>query len=330
MTVRASADYILQYSSRIPLETKLLGGTIGIPAEGFATWSINCLPEIFVKDVFIGDKNVVGWWSNDGTGNNNDVRHIGIGRDEQMKLLTDLPLVIRSDKIPLFFQCNKLWDIFRSYRLTYVSITFTVPESVNAGPNHNLYIEWCDGRKWRPAAFEDCCGMVCDTNPTFSSVNSWEIKGWNWLCNPPDVAESCSPMGRASGGQGWHRKQLAYNHPVTIRFRPRHADLQFSHSNFADAYDKSTGVNKVIYQFSQNSKFVRSYLDTDIAQSYTSEVHHWFGPVVRLIDADGGVEAITSGGQNLFNAYGVRCTCSMGLRLKYMKANDNPFPEFVP
>lgn len=330
MTVRAHGDYILQYSSRIPLESKILGGTVGIPAEGFATWSINPLPEIFIKDVSIGDKNVVGWWSNDGTGNNCDVRHIGIGRDDQMKLLTDLPLVIRSDKIPLFFQCSKLWDLYRSYRLTYVSITFTVPESVDLRPNHNLYIEWCDGRKWRPSAFEDCCGMVCDTNPTFSSVNSWEIKGWNWLCNPTDVAESCSPMGRASGGQGWHRQQLAYNHPVTIRFRPRHTDLQFSHNNFADAYDKNTGVNKVIYQFSQSSKFVRSYLDTDIAQSYTSEVHHWFGPVVRFIDADSGVEGITSGGRNLFNAYGVRCTCSMGLRLKYMKANDDPFPEFVP
>lgn len=330
MTVRASGDYILQYSSRIPLETKLLGGTVGIPAEGFATWSINPLPEIFVKDVSIGDKNVVGWWSNDGSGNNTDVRHIGIGGDDQMKLLTDLPLVIRSDKIPLFFQCNKLWDMFRSYRLTYVSITFTVPENVNSGPNHNLYIEWCDGRKWRPAAFEDCSGMVCGSNPTFASVNSWEIKGWNWLCNPPDVAESCSPMGRSSGGQGWHRQQLAYNHPVTIRFRPRHADIQFSHSNFADAYDKTTGVNKVIYQFSQNSKFVRSYLDTDIAHSYTSEVQHWFGPVVRFIDADTGVDGISGAGNNLYRVYGVRCTCSMGLRLKYMKANDVPFPEFVP
>lgn len=329
MTVRGSADYILQYSSRIPKETTVLGGTVGIPADGFATWSINPLPEVFIKNVVLGDKVVVGWWTNNGA--NVDDRVIGLGAEPSMKLLTDLPLVIRSDKIPGFFKCSKLWDMFRSYRLTYVALTFTVPENVNMNPNHNLYIEWCDGRKWRPSAFEDCCGMVCANAPTYSSANMWEIKGWNWMPNPPDIAESCSPMGRVSGGQGWHRKQLAYNHPVTIRFRPKHCDLQFSHSNFADAYDKSTGVNKVMYQFSQKSNFVRSYLDTDIASSVISEAQYWFGPVVRLVDADRSVaDSVGADNNNLYKVYGIRVTCTAGLRLKYMKANDNPFPDFVP
>ena len=35
MTVRASSDYILQYSSRVPVESELLGGTVGVPADGF-------------------------------------------------------------------------------------------------------------------------------------------------------------------------------------------------------------------------------------------------------------------------------------------------------
>ena len=326
MTVRASSDYILQYSSRVPVESKLLGGTVGVPPDGFATWSINPMPEDFVKSMILGDSRVVGWWSNDGA--NIDKRLIGVGGDDQMKLLTDLPVILRSDKLADFFQCNKLWDLFRSYRLTYVNLTFTVPENVNTKPNHNLYIEWCDGRKWRPSSFEDCRGMVCSDAATYSSTNSWEVRGWNWLPNPPDVAESCCPLGRISPGQGWHRRQLAYNRPVTIRFRPRHCDLQASHVNFADATGSSTGYDKVIFNWSTSGHFVRSYLPTDIADT-SFEHQYWFGPVVRLVDADDSAASTHTAG-NLFSLYGVRVSVSAGMRLKYMKANDDPFPEYVP
>lgn len=328
MTVRASSDYILQYSSRIPVETELLGGTVGVPADGFCTWSINPLPEDFVKNVHVGDKNVVGWWSNDGAVI--DKRLIGVGAVEQMKMLTDLPVIIRSDKLANFFQCNKLWDLFRSYRLTYVNLTFTVPENVNVKPNHNLYIEWCDGRKWRPSAFEDCRGMVCSDAPNYASAQGWEIRGWNWLPNPPDIAESCCPLGRISPGQGWHRRQLSYNHPVTIRFRPRHCDLQASHQNYADSTSTgNNGADKVQFNWTNSGHFVRSYLDTDIANSLIAETQYWFGPVIRLVDADSSAGANVTD-VNLFTLFAVRVHCSMGMRLKFMKGNDDPFPNFVP
>ena len=83
------------------------------------------------------------------------------------------------------------------------------------------------------------------------------------------------------------------------------------------------------FNWTNSGHFVRSYLDTDIANSLIAETQYWFGPVIRLVDADSSAGANVTD-VNLFTLFAVRVHCSMGMRLKFMKGNDDPFPNFVP
>lgn len=125
---------------------------------------------------------------------------------------------------------------------------------------------------------------------------------------------------------------MAYNHPVTISWRPRHADIRMSHYNYTDQYGSSAFHNKVISNFAESQKMVRSYLPTDVDPNYTTEYQYWMGPVIRLLDADIAIEDTPSdesdAGVSLYDKYGIRVTTKVRVRFKKMNANDDIFPKF--
>lgn len=318
-----SEDCIVDNSSMLPTAVKAMGGYVGVRESGFHTWCINPLPPN-LKDV-VGHNNMTGGWSSNGEYIN--TRHIGVGAQatDETKMLTDLPLTVSNISLYNWFNCKTMWDIATTYRIKYISITLTVPENTNGEKNHNLYIEWTNLPKVRSSAFEDCRGMVMLESPT----QTFDPAGWNWIGNPPDIAEACSMYGHDNRLNGWHRKQLNYVNPVTIRFRPRHTKISFSHTNYIDYTSSTTKSYRTNPEFANSDKLVRSFLPCDVAQE-TPEKHYWMGPVIRLIDADMPMANPVSGSGNIFARYGIKATVSAKLALRGIKANDPIFPNYVP
>ena len=323
VVVSMSEDCVVNSMSRLPSADKVLGGYVGVRNSGFATWCINPLPENLVA--VLGNANITGWFTTKASDIN--TRHIGRGgsHTSETMMLTDLPLTVTNRSLYNWFNCKTLWDIATSYRIKYISITFTVPENTNGERNHNLYIEWTNLPKARSAGFEDCRGMVMKSNPD----SQFEPAGWNWVANPPDIAEACSIYGHDNHKHHWHRKQLNYVNPVTIRFRPRHANITFSHTNYVDATSSTTQVYKINPEWASSDKLVRSYLPCDTSGT-ESEKHLWMGPVIRLIDADSPKVTGPSEKLNIFKLYGIKATVTGKLALRGIKANDPIFPEYVP
>lgn len=328
LTVSGSAEFPLSYGSMLPVERKAKGSDVGVPHDGFLTWSICPLP-LGVPQV-LGDLNVLSFWVDLNT--NYGKRYepqIGLGNNatDETKMLCDLPVCLSSFTVRNIVKCETLWKLYKLYRISWVSVTFTVPEFTGGQRNHNLYIEWTHLPKARCAAYEDCLGMVVPAKGQSSDTG-----GFNWIYNPPDIATACSIDGRKNGRNGWRRAQLAYNHPVTISWRPKHAELIQDHINYWDATSASTGGTKVMDLWPTKDKFVRSYLPTDIDQQMTAERQLWAGPVIRLIDADITAASIptTPPSNTWYAQYGIRCTCVVKIKFKNMDAADPIFPEYVP
>ncbi|APG55820.1 Cap [Intivirus quri] len=172
-------------------------------------------------------------------------------------------------------------------------------------------------------------GMVC---PETYTVGNMDTGGFNWVCRPIDIALACSPAGRNSKLNGWHRQTLSYTHPVTIRYRPRHADMTMD--NNPDVAPDTANGNKphiiLTDQFSQSGRLTRGYLPT--GQAITRRTDQvWFGPVIRIVDAGKPIEPYegeeTFG--DFYEEYGIRCTITAALRLRAKTCNDPVFPYYT-
>nr|AWU66049.1 MAG: Cap [Circular ssDNA virus sp.] len=332
-TVSIQRDFSLDYGSRVPAATQLVGdgdknpgpgGVVGIDAGGFRTYSILALPPD-LYDRKVGFQDMVGvQWASDNTYRN---RLIGVGNG-QTAMLTDLPQYIWSSKLPTFFNCNNLWELCEEYRIAWIALSFTVAEN-NSQANRHLYLEWTNLPAAKAPQWSDLDGTVVPE--TYQSGNL-DCQGFNWMCRPIDIAMACSPAGRNSKLNGWHRSLLSYTHPVTIRYRPRHADMTID--NNPDISPDTSNGNKpkitLVDQFSQSGRLTRGYLPTGQATVTTNE-QVWFGPVIRLVDANKSrnIQPNETTYTSLYNEYGVRCTMTAVLRMRAKTCNDPVFPFYT-
>ena len=127
---------------------------------------------------------------------------------------------------------------------------------------------------------------------------------------------------------GWHRKQLNYQCPVTIRFRPRHTKIIESRNYYVDKSGSDTYYRANAF-WPNSDKLVRSFLNCDVKNGQQNERHYWMGPVIRLIDADLAQGAAISN-STLFDLYGIKATVTGKLALRGIKANDPIFPDYSP
>ena len=324
MTVSGTRESQLVDCSFIPRAKPVLGTDVGTPEGGFYTWSINPLPTSVVN--IPGDNRYVGSWSSDPK--NVLKRMIGAGASAttETQMLMDMPVCISNVSVKNIVRCATMWKLHKLYRISFVSCTFTVPEYTEGKRNHNLYLEWTHLPRARCSAYEDCAGMIGPSGGP-SSTNTY---GFNWIANPPDIAEACCPDGRNNRLNGWHRRQLAYNRPVTISWRPRHVNLLEDHANYYD--NASPPKSRVLDHFGTKNKLIRGYLPTDVDQDSFDERQYWMGPVIRLVDADMPISDLGGGIDNktLFDIYGVRVTTLVKVKFKDMNATDPLFPEYVP
>lgn len=326
MTVSGTRESQLVDCSFIPAAKPVLGTDVGTPQGGFYTWSINPLPVSVVN--IPGDPKFIGAWSSEPK--NILIRQIGMGANgtTETRMLTDMPVCISNVSVKSIVRCETMWKLHKLYRITFVSCTFTVPEFTEGKRNHNLYLEWTHLPRGRCSAYEDCNGMVVG-----SAASSMNTYGFNWIVNPPDIAEACCPDGRNNRLNGWHRRQLAYNRPVTISWRPRHTNLLEDHQNYLDSVGSSgQGSMRVLDHFGTKNKLIRGYLPTDVDQSIFDERQFWMGPCIRLVDADMPISDQGGGINNksLFDVYGVRVSTLVKVKFKDMNTTDPLFPEYVP
>lgn len=326
MVVRGVHENPLLYSSMLPQSETHFDSHVGVPANGFATWSINPFDISFTE--VPGTSEMIGSWTR--LAEQLYKRSIGVGEraTSESAMLTDLPICITNISVKNAVNCSTMWKLCKLYRITRVSVTFTVPEFTNNKRNHNLYIEWTHLPYARSSAQEDCRNFV---SPYDASIQSFDSKGFNWIANPPDIAQACSIEGKNNTLNGWHRKQLAYNSPVTISWRPRHAKIMADHTNYRDVTGNGTAVISAVDNWPQSDKLVRSYLPTDI-DIVNSEKQWWMGPCIRLIDADTlhGAVFNDDSTSTLFDLYGIRCTTSVTVKFKQLDAHDPIFPAFTP
>lgn len=327
LTVSGNRESCLEESSFIPLAREVYGSYVGTLQDGFYQWSINPLPQGVCE--MPGDSYYTGQWQAAGT----DCFKRGIGLKEEALMLVDLPICISQLSVRNLVRCDTLFELCKSYRIVSVSCTFTVPERTSDGPNHNLYLMWTHLPKCRAADAESCFGLVCQEVAQIPGQNSPSVFGWNWIANPADIAEACSCDGIENGKNGWQRKQLAYNSPVTISWRPRHAKIIASHKNYTDSGVKAGQAqtyNKVLPDFAMDLKMSRGYLPTDIDDRALTERQYWMGPCIRLVDGDikASEPVPETSALNIFDRYGIRVTTTIKVRFKGMNTSDPIFPNY--
>lgn len=328
LTVSGNRESCLEESSFIPLAKLVKGSYVGALADNFYMWNINPLPAGVVETP--GSSSYVGGWSNQGP----KLYTRGIGLQGEGLMLIDLPICISQRSLRNLVHCNTLFELCKSYRIVSVSCTFTVPERTSDGPNHNLYLMWTHLPHCRAADAESCFGMVAMNPASIASDMPPSVFGWNWIANPADIAEACSVDGIENGRNGWQRKQLAYNSPVTISWRPRHAKIISAHENYTDAtYTTKEGnvmYNKFQSNFASDLRMSRGYLPTDIDDTQQNERQFWMGPVIRLVDGDikASEPVPTDNRNNIFDKYGIRVTTTIKVRFKGMNTSDPIFPDF--
>ena len=340
LTVGVHKDYMLTQSSFIPSSTLVNGTSVGVPPDGFATWSIGILPPEL--QAVPGDLTVSGSWSQKQT----DLykRQIGLGTSTagtgDSLMLTDLPNCIDNYTVYNYCNCKGIWDLCTHYRIAWIAVSFTVPENTDGEKNHHLYLEWCNLPLAQSCAnWDDVDGIITPPHAS-SNKNGFNSFGWNWLCKPADVAEAASIPGYQSLRHHWHRAQLSFSSPVTIRWRPRHSAIQVDSTQYVDQTLTTNGQVQYITAnfeyFSKKRRLVRSYLPCEFpvkpkTGSSLQNGQWWLGPLVRLVDSDlPHLSATGSSAGNLFSSYGIRCSMTMKLKLKGLKGADKLFPEYQP
>lgn len=333
-TVSIQRDFALVAGSLVPFQLQLAGdgadnpgpgGVVGIDAGGFRTYSVLAMPPDWISRK-VGDVTMVGQqWS---TTNTYRERRIGVGTG-QTGMLTDLPQYIWSKNLPTIFNCGNLWELCEEYRIAWIALSFTVAESQTQN-NRHLYLEWTNLPSAKAPQWSDLDGMVVPE--TFTTDGNLDCHGFNWLCRPIDIALACSPAGRQSKLNGWHRSLLSYTHPVTIRYRPRHADMTIDNNPDVAPDLSNNNKPKIILndQFSQSGRLTRGYLPTGQATVTTTE-QCWFGPVIRLVDANKPAAVATGEATftDLYAEYGVRCTVTAVMRMRAKTCNDPVFPYYT-
>lgn len=328
LTVSGNRESCLEESSFIPLAKLVKGSYVGALNDNFYMWSINPLPAGVVETP--GSSSYIGGWKTEGP----KLYTRSIGLQGEGTMLIDLPICISQRSLRNLVHCNTLFELCKSYRIVSVSCTFTVPERTSDGPNHNLYLMWTHLPKCRAADAESVFGMVAMDPMSYSDDSAPpSAYGWNWIANPADIAEACSVDGIENGRNGWQRKQLAYNSPVTISWRPRHAKIIAAHENYTDATYKG-GKNQIYNKFTSNFasdlRMSRGYLPTDIDDTQQNERQFWMGPCIRLVDGDvkASEPVPTNNTQNIFDKYGIRVTTTIKVRFKGMNTSDPIFPDY--
>lgn len=328
LTVSGNRESCLEESSFIPLAKLTKGTYVGALNDNFYMWSINPLPAGVAETP--GFTSYVGGWSAEGP----KLYTRNIGLKQEATMLVDLPICISQVSLRNLVKCNTLFDLCKSYRIASVSCTFTVPERTSEGPNHNLYLMWTHLPKCRAADAESCFDMVAPEAGNITGDVPLSAYGWNWIANPADIAEACSVDGIENGRNGWQRKQLAYNSPVTISWRPRHTKIIASHENYTDAtYKNNQGnvmYNKFQSNFASDLRMSRGYLPTDIDDASHNERQFWMGPCIRLVDGDikASEPVPTDNRNNIFDKYGIRVTTTIKVRFKGMNTSDPIFPQY--
>lgn len=333
-------DYELAHQSFVPSENIVNGTSVGVRPTDFCTWSIPVLPpNLFVQPL----QSEIGNWQTD---TNHNIYHRSIvptllgqqgnppADQAQLKALTDFPNIISADALFSKVNALSLAKLCTSYRIAWVALSFTVPENLGDGEhNHHLYLEWCHLPQAKACMPDDLIGITLP-----SSEIGGESYGWNWLCSPMSIMEACSVSGKSSLRHKWHRAQLTSSAPVTIKFRPRHAAIRFDRQYSRDSYIQNNNqVTKAIAadRFANSPKLVRSYLPIEdvlrMTDGRNASDHLWFGPVVRLIDADINQDiAANSQVNGNISKYHIRVSMTLKLKLKGIKAADPLFPLFDP
>lgn len=320
--VRYHTDFELGLSSLVPSATSVNGTYVGVSDGNYATWSVPIVPPSFI---YAPGASVLGSWGSQAL----TTRSIGNQSQEftDTLMITDLPTCISSNNIFGLCNCSDLAELMTKYRIAYCTATFTIPENTDGQKNHHLYIEWTH----LPLATACKSESLYDLLMTPSSGLNDDTYGFNWICNPMDIAEACCVPGKANGKHKWQRAQLTATAPVTIRWRPRHAAIRNDRNYYLDS--TGNGVDfKHMDQFAMKSALVRSYLPINRSESVRPHDDQvWMGPIVRVIDADIPVTALGSlTPQDFISKYHIRVSFNICLKLKGMKANDALFPTFKP
>lgn len=338
MTVRINMDYPLLYASYVPaINQSAMGTQVGNRADSFETWCINPMPAgfYFVPQRCGGFEQSAVLQSQRQIGGPT----VGNTQTQYMKALTDLPVVITNYHLYQALHSKTMFELNKEYRLAWVSITFTIPENSSGQPNRHMFVEWTnlphatpcrpgEALRWVLGDPDDAAAAA--TNPTD------DYGGWNWICNPVDIASACSVPGKASGKHGWQRAMLTAGSPVTITWRPRHANIKFDHVETIDCVTTANFRHAPVDEF--GSKWSRGYLPTHEITSRAkgdNSYHCWMGPVIRIVDADKALtttsDATSSQGDyTLSSLYNIRCNLSMAVKFRKMQANDPYFPDIHP
>lgn len=323
-TVGYHQDFELQHCSLVPQSTPVNGTNVGVATGTYATWSIPIVPPNLIASP---SADIIGTWSS-----NKPLTTRSIGNPTEnlpgLAMITDLPTCISSTAIFNHLNCKDLARLMTKYRITYCTATFTIPENTSGEKNHHLYLEWTHLPCATACKPDSLYGLLQNGNTGTAD----DSLGWNWLCQPMDVAEACSIPGKASLKHKWNRAQLTATAPVTIAWRPRHTNIQFDRNYYSD---ESGNVTKIKHQdeYSSKSRLIRGYLPIQRVDNLSSigDDHFWLGPVVRLIDADIPLSDLGDIiNTERLSKYHIRVSFTIKLKLKGMKASDQLFPNFNP
>lgn len=325
-------------NSLVPNSVGILGSNIGVDGNDFMTWNIT---------PFINEDSsaIVGKQARKFTYDSCATSSMYITTSDYQKMITDMPIIINNYKLKQLVP-TQYWEICDEYRISYVNISFSVPEFTNE-KNNTLYIEWTNLPHARSCTPNDSMPFLVDDPETINIVSdnplSQQTKvpqdisdahGWNWICRPKDIADATSRQGRESGRYGWHRQMLTYTHPVTISFRPRHADVHYDATAVAADYAGGSHFSATpVDTYATNKYLTREYLPILWYQNLAGELpqksycQHWMGPIIRLTDAN----RLATGNKptgTLFAEYGIRCTWQIGVKFRGLSGTQDIFPDY--
>ena len=332
-TVSFTTDYPIRNCSYIPAATPDsqhdLNG-VGNPASSYPAWSISILPEdlarlpgnsalytstadesLFSTIMAFKDKNLL----------NSSFNSWSAQYDGMRTLQVDYPNYTHIRCIEDYYDLDRLFAIYDRVRINRITVTLTVPERTEGGPNHHLYVMYNKGRGFEAADSLDTINYaVADFNNEDSDIALKGISnmfGMNWLWKQEDLINAGSRNGIRNAKSGWHIRELAYNKPVKISWVPRHARIDSSYTHFIDKVARDNDYVEPNRQmnYANSKRLVSSAVQTDSANTGLSNYAWFTGPLVRLLDADlAPASSYTPGGVDFFKTYGVRahmyCSCT--------------------